>query len=269
MHGLGNDFVVIDMITQSIKLRTAHIKRLCDRHLGIGCDQLLLLEPPIQKGADFYFRIFNATGEEVEQCGNGARCAARFFYDMGFTNNNSLKADCLAGQMTCAIEQNGEVTIKMGIPIFKPSEIPFIAEKEALQYPFQHENEEILISALSMGNPHAVIEVGDIQSAPVEKLGAWLNQHPRFPNQINVGFMQVIDKNHIDLRVFERGVGETLACGSGAAAAVVAGIRLNLLESPAFVRFSKGELKIAWSGEGQAVTLTGPTTSVYAGRFRL
>jgi len=269
MHGLGNDFVVIDLISQAVHLRTAQIRRIADRHLGIGCDQILFIEPPTRTTADFYLRIFNANGDEVEQCGNGARCAARFFYDMGFSNNPALEADCLAGPLNFVIDDQGEVTVNMGIPTFHPNEIPFISKTEALQYPITVENAEHNISVLSMGNPHAVIEVPDIALAPIKKLGSFISKHSYFPKETNVGFMQVIDKNQIYLRVYERGVGETFACGSGACAAVVAGIRLGLLSSPVSVVFSKGRLQIAWAGFNAPVMMTGPATRVFIGRFRL
>ncbi len=269
MHGLGNDFVLIELITQSIKLHNAHIKRIANRHLGIGCDQVLLIEPPIRGTADFYFRIFNANGQEVEQCGNGARCAARFFYDMGFTNNRILLADCLGGFLKCKIEEDENVTINMGLPIFTPKDIPFITNQEALIYPINIENNVLSISSLSMGNPHAIIETPNIESAPVKKIGPLLSKHPSFPKETNVSFMQVIDRSHIRLRVYERGVGETLACGTAACASVVAGIRLGLLDSPTSVIFPQGALKISWNDITSPVYMTGKTNSTFIGRFRL
>ncbi len=271
MHGLGNDFVVIDLITQTARLRTNQIRRIADRHLGVGCDQVLLIEPPTRTTADFYLRIFNANGDEAEHCGNGARCAARFFYDMGFSHHPRLEADCLAGALSFVMHEKGEndVTINMGIPRFHPSEVPFNSKAEALQYPIILENVEYQMSVLSMGNPHAVIQIPDIALAPVKKIGALISKHPDFSKGTNVGFMQIIDKHQIGLRVYERGVGETFACGSGACAAVVAGIRLGLLNSPVWVAFSKGKLQIAWEGFNTPVMMTGPTTRVFIGRFRL
>ena len=269
MHGLGNDFVVIDLISQAVRLRTAQIRRIADRHLGIGCDQVLLIEPPTRTTADFYLRIFNANGNEVEHCGNGARCAARFFYDMGFSNKPTLEADCLAGPLSFVMDEQGDVTVNMGIPTFNPSEVPFISNTEALQYPITLENVEYQMSALSMGNPHAVLQVPDIALAPVKQLGSLISKHTYFPKETNVGFMQLIDKNQIYLRVYERGVGETFACGSGACAAVVAGIRLGLLNSPVSVVFSKGRLQIAWGAFNAPVMMIGPATRVFIGRFRL
>lgn len=258
MHGLGNDFVVIDMITQSAKLRASHIQRIADRHLGIGCDQVLLIEPPVRVDADFYYRIFNADGLEVEQCGNGARCAARFFFDAGFTNGRTLQADCLAGPIEFTIEDNPDlVTVNMGTPKFA----------ESLTYPIQIENTEYSVQIVSMGNPHAVLQVPELASTPIKKLGPLISKHPFFPNETNAGFMQVIDSGNIHLRVYERGVGETLACGTGACAAAVAGIRLGLLVSPVNVNFANGKLKIAWAGGKHPVYMTGPTKSVFIGRF--
>lgn len=269
MHGLGNDFVVIDLITQTARLRAGHIQRIADRHLGVGCDQVLLIEPPTRRTADFYLRIFNANGDEVEQCGNGARCAARFFYDMGFTIHHTLEADCLAGPLKFVIEEEGDVIVNMGIPKFKPSEIPFITKAEALQYSITIENTEYSVSVLSMGNPHVIMPVSDVAAAPVKKLGSLISKHHYFPKETNVGFMQVIDQHQIYLRVYERGVGETLACGSGACAAVVAGLRRGLLENPVSVVFPHGTLNIAWKGLNTPVTMTGPATRVFVGRFRL
>lgn len=269
MHGLGNDFVVIDLITQAVRLRTAQIRRIADRHLGVGCDQVLLIEPPTRTTADFYLRIFNANGDEVEHCGNGARCAARFFYDMGFVNHPTLEADCLAGPLKFVMDEEGDVTVSMGIPNFQPSAVPFMSDAAALQYPIMIENTEYAVSVLSIGNPHAIIAVSDIAAVPVEKIGARISKHAAFPKETNVGFMQVVDKQQINLRVYERGVGETFACGSGACAAVVAGIRLGLLHSPVSVAFSQGRLQIAWEGTGTSVMMTGPATRVFIGRFRL
>lgn len=269
MHGLGNDFVVIDLITQAARLRTNQIRRIADRHLGIGCDQILLIEPPIRTTADFYVRFFNANGDEVEQCGNGARCAARFFYDMGFITHHTLEADCLAGPLKFVMDEQGDVTVNIGLPNFKPSAIPFLNKTEAPQYSLTVDNTKYAMSVLSMGNPHAIIQVPDITLAPVKKIGALISKHPHFPKETNVGFMQVINKHQIALRVYERGVGETFACGSGACAAVVSGLRLGLLESPVSVIFSKGKLNITWEGLNTPVMMTGPATRVFVGRFRL
>lgn len=269
MHGLGNDFVVIDLITQPFKIRPNHIKRIADRRFGIGCDQVLLIEPPIRSTADFSYRIFNADGQEVEQCGNGIRCVARFFYDMGFTNNHHLKADCLAGPLECVIEKQGQVTVNMGIPKLKPVEIPFIAEKEALQHSLILHDAEHMLSVVSMGNPHAVLQYPSIEEAPVEKIGALISKHAAFPQGVNVGFMQICNRSQIRLRVFERGVGETHACGTGACAAVVSGILLDQLDNTVEVEFTCGALQVSWQGPNTPVYMTGPANSVFVGRFRL
>lgn len=269
MHGLGNDFVVIDQITQNLKLHTAHLKRIADRHLGIGCDQILILEPPIRPDAHFYLRIFNANGQEVEQCGNGIRCAARFFYDSGFARDNMLYADCISGPLECRIDSDEEVTIKLAIPQFDPKHIPFTANAEALHYPLSLEDQTVQIAAVSLGNPHAVIEVPDIDTALVKKWGSQISRHSRFPKGANVSFMQIIDKNNIRLRVYERGVGETLACGSGAVASAVSGIKNGTLDQKVKVQFSTGNLTVTWAGNKKAAFLSGPTTNVFVGRFRL
>lgn len=269
MHGLGNDFVVIDLITQPIKLSLTQIKRISDRHLGIGCDQLLLIEPPIRGKADFYYRIFNSNGQEVEQCGNGIRCAARFFYDMGFTPNTLLETDCLAGSIRCMIEENGDVSVEMGKPIFNPPEIPFTAAEVALTYPISIDNTRFLMSVISMGNPHAIIQIPHFEEGHLKKIGPLLSKHSSFPEETNVSFMQIIDRNQIRLRVYERHIGETHACGTAACAAVVAGIRLGVLDNPVSVNFTTGQLSISWQGEDQPVYMSGPAKTVYVGRFRL
>jgi diaminopimelate epimerase len=272
MHGLGNDFVVIELLTQQVRLHTTHIKRIADRHLGIGCDQVLVIEPPTRKSGDFYYRIFNADGEEVEQCGNGARCAARFFYELGFTENKLLLADCLAGPMEFQIQEGGLVTVNMGHPRFAPAAIPFLTDKESLTYSLSlsaNDDKEIEFSTVSMGNPHAVILTQNITDISLKSLGAKLAKHPLFPNGINVELMKIVNRNHIQLRVYERGVGETNACGTGACAAAVVGIKRNLLDSPVTVSFKHGDLVIEWLGEGQPVSLTGPTHTVFVGHFLL
>lgn len=269
MHGLGNDFVVIDRILQSFALRTAQIKQLSDRHLGIGFDQLLLIEPPIRPQADFFYRIFNSNGKEVEQCGNGLRCAARFFYDRGLSNRQQLEADCLAGSMRCTIENDGQISVEMGQPSFKPSTIPFLSEEEALIYPITLGERSFEASVLSLGNPHAIIAVPDVDKIDLRKIGPALSTHPLFPRAVNVGFMQVIDRTHIRLRVYERDVGETLACGSNACAAVISGIRLGLLEHTVDVVFAKGRLRIQWQGKDHPVILRGPVHTSFVGQFRV
>ncbi len=270
MHGLGNDFVLLDLITQNIRLHTAHIKRIMDRHFGIGCDQLLLIEPPSRPKAHFYYRIFNPDGHEAEQCGNGARCAARFFYDLGLTDETHLYADCLAGPIELHLEKDNSVTVNMGYPKFNPKDIPFLASEEALSYSITIDKTELQVSLVSLGNPHLVIIVQDLETVPVNKWGALLNKHPHLPTGANVEFMQVIDRQEIQLRVYERGVErETLACGSGASAAMIAGHRLNLLDNAVNVNFQMGKLHVHWEGPGTPVYMRGPATGVFVGKFRL
>lgn len=268
MQGLGNDFVVLDGINQSINLDQQQIRLLADRHFGIGCDQLLLVEKAAGQ-ADFRYRIFNADGSEVEQCGNGARCFVRYVHDHGLTQKNEIRIETLSGVISPKLEINGNVTVNMGKPLFEPEAIPFVAEKIALTYPLEMPDKPVTISTLSMGNPHAVRVVQEIETAPVETEGAFIETHPRFPKRVNVGYMQVIDRNHIKLRVFERGAGETLACGTGACAAVVAGINLGLLDNQVTVSTRGGELTISWQGEDTPVWMTGPAVTVFEGEINL
>ncbi|MDO9469874.1 MAG: diaminopimelate epimerase [Nitrosomonas sp.] len=268
MQGLGNDFVVLDGINQSINLDQQQIRLLADRHFGIGCDQLLLVEKAAGQ-ADFRYRIFNADGSEVEQCGNGARCFVRYVHDHGLTQKNEIRIETLSGVISPKLEINGNVTVNMGKPLFEPEAIPFFAEKTALTYLLEMPDKPVTISALSIGNPHAVRVVREIESAPVETEGAFIETHPRFPKRVNVGYMQVIDRNHIKLRVFERGAGETLACGTGACAAVVAGINLGLLDNQVTVSTRGGELTISWQGEDTPVWMTGPAVTVFEGEINL
>lgn len=265
MQGLGNDFVVIDAVSQDINLRPAQIRRIADRHFGIGCDQLLLVEKPTEPDTDFRYRIFNADGGEVEQCGNGARCFAKFVYERGLTDKQQIRVQTAAGIITPRLEQNGLVTVDMGAPRFDPAVIPFVTDKPASTYALEVAGEILEISALSMGNPHAVQIVKDISSAPVANLGPLIESHPRFPLRVNAGFMQIVDTHQIQLRVYERGSGETLACGTGACAAAVAGIRLGHLASPVKVATRGGELKIHWAGNDSPVLMTGPAETVFEG----
>ena len=268
MQGLGNDFVVLDGINQSINLNQQQMRLLADRHFGIGCDQILLIEKASGQ-ADFRYRIFNADGGEVEQCGNGARCFVRYVHDHGLTQKNEIRIETLSGVISPRLEINGNITVNMGKPIFEPREIPFIAEEYALTYQLEIQDKPIKISVLSMGNPHAVRVVQDIDSAPVDTEGALIESHPRFPKRVNVGYMQVIGRNYIKLRVFERGAGETLACGTGACAAVVAGINLDLLDNQVIVSTRGGELKISWNGQDEPVWMTGPAVTVFEGEINL
>lgn len=268
MHGLGNDFIVLDGINQKIELNQQQIRKLADRHFGIGFDQLLLVEKA-EGAADFRYRIFNADGGEVEQCGNGARCFVRYVHDHGLTHKNEIRIETLSGVISPKLETNGNITVDMGKPIFEPEAIPFIAEKRKPIYSLEVQDRLITISVLSMGNPHAVLVVQDVDTAPVETEGALIETHSRFPKKVNVGFMQIIDRSHIKLRVFERGAGETLACGTGACAAVVAGINLGLLDRQVAVSTRGGELTIRWPGDDEPVWMTGPAETVFEGEINL
>ncbi len=268
MHGLGNDFVVLDGINQKIDLDRQQIRTLADRHFGIGCDQLLLVEEA-EGTADFRYRIFNADGGEVEQCGNGARCFVRYVHEHGLTHKNEIRIETLSGVISPKLEVNGNVTVNMGKPQFEPDEIPFIAEKLELTYSLEIQGRLVTISVVSMGNPHAVLLVQSVDTAPVEVDGALIEVHPRFPKKVNVGFMQIVDRSRIRLRVFERGAGETLACGTGACAAVVVGIRLGLLDRQVTVSTRGGELTINWDGNDAPVWMTGPAVTVFEGEINL
>ena len=270
MHGLGNDFVVIDAINQQISLSSEQIQFLADRNFGIGCDQLLLVEKPASDNADFKYRIFNADGSEVAQCGNGARCFARFVRDKNLSSKNEIIVDTDSGQLLLNFDADGLITVNMGIPKHAPQQIPLKTEEESLFYTIPVNDTEKAFSAVSMGNPHAVIQVSDINTAPVLELGKALENHVFFPERANIGFMQIINRQHIKLRVYERGAAETLACGSGACAAVVIGIEQNLLDRKNIcVELPGGQITINWSGRGQAVFMTGPAQTVFEGQIEL
>jgi len=269
MHGLGNDFVVIDAVRQQVTLSTAQVRFLADRRFGVGCDQLLLVERPQSAGIDFRYRIFNADGGEVEQCGNGARCFARFVRDQGLTEQDTIAVETAAGTITLYIEADGQVRVNMGVPRFNPADIPFVADTRAHDYRLQADDAEVTIGAVSMGNPHAVLQVADTTTAAVDRLGPQLESHPRFPKRVNVGFMQIVDRGHIRLRVYERGAGETLACGTGACAAAVIGRQWGLLDEEVAVALPGGQLIIRWAGEGEPVWMTGPATRVFEGEIEL
>jgi diaminopimelate epimerase len=269
MHGLGNDFVVIDAIHQAVTMNAELARRLADRRFGIGCDQILLVERPQLAGTDFHYRIFNADGSEVEQCGNGARCFARFVRDHGLSDKDEIPVGTAKGPITLYIEADGQVRVNMGPPRLLPSEIPFVADQQATSYRIEADGSDWTIGAVSMGNPHAVLLVDDVASAPVETLGPAIESHPRFPQRVNVGFMAVRDRRHVDLRVYERGAGETLACGTGACAAVVAGRLQGRLDECVTVRLPGGELVISWPGNNEPVWMTGPATRVFEGRIGL
>ena len=269
MHGVGNDIVVIDAYRQPIPLSEAQIRFLADRHFGVGCDQLLVVEQPTVADADFRYRIFNADGGEVEQCGNGARCFVRFVHDRKLTEKNEIRVETARGIIRPRLEGNGQVTVDMGAPRFAPDEIPFSATEQALTYALDVAGNMVEIGALSMGNPHAVQLVADVDNAPVAQQGPLIERHARFPQRVNAGFMQVVDQHHIRLRVYERGSGETLACGTGACAAAVHGIRLGLLASPVQVSMRGGDLSIRWDGGDSPVLMTGPAVTVFEGEIAL
>ncbi|MDR0564008.1 MAG: diaminopimelate epimerase [Azoarcus sp.] len=273
MHGLGNDFIVIDATRIPISLSPAQIHALADRHFGIGFDQLLVVEPPtpagLALGADFRYRIFNADGGEVEQCGNGARCFVRFVHDKKLTGKREIRVETLAGIITPRMGEEGLVTVNMGVPILEPAKIPFNSTSDAIVQPLEIDGTVLAITALSMGNPHAVQVVANIDTAPVSELGAKLESHPAFPARVNAGFAQVVDEHHIRLRVFERGAGETLACGTGACAAAVTVILRQLASSPVRVDTRGGRLDIAWAGLGKPVLMTGPAETVFEGEIDL
>ena len=269
MHGLGNDFVVVDLITQRFKLKPHHIRKIADRHFGIGCDQVLAVEIPTQPDVDFRYRIYNAEGSEVEQCGNGARCFARYIRDKRLTGKQRIKVETLAGIIELEVTESRHVVVDMGPPVLDPKRIPFTAQSQALDYALDINGVEWRVGAVSMGNPHVVLPVADVDTAPVAEVGAIAEQHPRFPQRVNVGFMQVIDRDTIKLRVFERGVGETLACGTGACAAVVSGIVQGKLNANVTVHLPGGSLSIEWQGAGHPVIMTGPATTVFEGQIQI
>lgn len=269
MQGAGNDFVVIDATHEAINLSPAHIQHIADRHFGVGCDQLLLVEPTTTPNVDFRYRIFNADGGEVAQCGNGARCFVRFVVDRGLTNKHQIVVETASGIITLTLQDDGLVTVNMGAPNFTPAQVPFIAAQQANTYSLALAEETVMVSAVTMGNPHAVMLVDHTQTAAVERLGPQIESHPRFPERVNVGFMQVLNPHAIQLRVYERGSGETLACGTGACAAAVTGIQLGLLESPVEVHTRGGTLQIAWAGADAPVMMTGPATIVFDGEIHL
>ena len=269
MHGAGNDFVVLDGVRQSIALSPEQIRFIADRHFGIGCDQILLVEKTQRDDADFRYRIFNADGGEVEQCGNGARCFVRFVHEHRLTSKREIVVETKSGLISPRLEDDGRVTVNMGAPIFDPAQIPFASDSHEVIQPLQIGTEVLHITAVSMGNPHAVQVVEDIEAAPVTTQGPLIEHHPRFPRRVNAGYMQIVDRTHIKLRVYERGAGETLSCGTGACAAVVAGIRRRLLDNTVHVFTRGGSLSITWAGEHSPVLMTGPAISVFDGEINL
>jgi diaminopimelate epimerase len=266
MHGLGNDFVVIDAISQTISLSSQQIKAIADRHFGIGCDQLLLVEKAESKSADFRYRIFNADGGEVEQCGNGARCFALFVRQQGLTTNDKIIVETSSGIIELLVSGE-QVTVNMGAPDFEPGSLPFLEENRSESYNLMVNETEYAIGAVSMGNPHSVMLVDNIDDIDIETLGPAIESHPMFPNRVNAGFMQILSRNEVRLRVYERGVGETRACGTGACAAVAIGRSLNKLDEQVTVHLHGGDLNISWPGEGDALLMTGPATTVFQGKI--
>ncbi|GGE66783.1 diaminopimelate epimerase [Streptosporangium jomthongense] len=269
MHGLGNDFMVVDAISQPFRLRPEMIRELADRNFGVGFDQLLVVEPPGLPDVDFRYRIFNADGSEVEQCGNGARCFAKFVRDQRLTNKKVIRVQTARGVIELRVIRDGVVMVNMGVPELNPPAIPFAAERRKTVYSVEVGSQTIELSAVSMGNPHAVILVDNVDTAPVSELGPRLENHPRFPSRANIGFLQILSRSRVRLRVYERGSGETLACGSGACAAVVAGCLRGLLDNRVEVELRGGRLTIEWQGEGSPVMMEGPATSVFEGQLRL
>ncbi len=269
MQGLGNDFVVLDAVNQRFVPTAAQVRFLADRHFGVGCDQLLIVEKPQGKDADFRYRIFNADGGEVEQCGNGARCFARFVFDRGLTDKREIRVETAGGLISPRLEADGQVTVDMGVPRFAPTEVPFVGDADAPTHQIEIAGRFVDIGVVSMGNPHAVQVVDDVDAAPVDRDGPRIESHPRFPRRVNAGFMQVVDRHSIRLRVYERGAGETLACGTGACAAAVTGIRQQVLDSPVEVSMRGGSLTVAWDGAGMPVRMTGPAVTVFEGEIEI
>ena len=269
MHGLGNDFMVLDLISQHAHIQPKHAKAWGDRHTGVGFDQLLLVEAPTNPDVDFRYRIFNSDGSEVEQCGNGARCFARFVLDKRLTAKKTIRVETKGGIITLDVRSDGQISVDMGPPRMLPADIPFQADVQAHSYALSVDGQSVEIAALSMGNPHAVLRVDDINNAPVHTLGPKIEHHPRFPARVNVGFLHVVDRTRAQHRVWERGAGETQACGTGACAAAVAAISQGWMDSPLLLDLPGGRLSIEWAGPGHSVIMTGPATRVFEGQVRL
>jgi diaminopimelate epimerase len=269
MQGAGNDFVVLDCTARPFALTREQLRKIADRHRGVGCDQVLVVERPQSAAADFRYRIFNADGGEVEQCGNGARCFVRYVHDRGLTQKTKVRVGTLGGVIVPRLEADGSVTVDMGRPEFEPARIPFDAARRASVYELEVAGRQVPISALSMGNPHAVQLVPDVANAPVASEGPLIEHHPRFPRRANAGYMQIVDRGRVRLRVYERGAGETLACGTGACAAVVAGIARGLLDESVVVTTRGGDLGISWAGDAAPVMMTGPAETVYEGEIEV
>ncbi len=269
MQGTGNDFVVVDGYSSPITLTSAQIKKIANRHFGVGCDQLLIVEKTSTPNVDFKYRIFNADGGEVEQCGNGARCFVRFVLAKGLTQKREIKVKTACGQITLTLKDDNQVSVDMGAPIFEPAKIPFIAETRQKTYALQVNNHTVSVAVVSMGNPHAVTLVDDVENANIAELGPQIEAHSSFPQRVNAGFMQIMNSHEIKLRVYERGAGETLSCGTGACAAVVSGIQLGRLQSPVLVHTRGGKLNIEWLGENHPVIMTGSAEIVFEGEIEI
>lgn len=270
MHGAGNDFVMLDGITQKLpNLPAAKMQKIADRHFGVGCDQILIVEAPRRKEADFRYRIFNQDGTEVENCGNGARCFALFVRQRGLTNKNKIHVETAGGPLVLEVLENNLVRVDMGVPELEPENIPFEAKQQKNTYQLNVDGKKFEIGAVSMGNPHAVCIVDDCDSFEVEKFGPLIEKHEQFPNKVNAGFLQIISRSEAKLRVFERGVGETLACGTGACAAMVSGRLQELFDDDVDIHLPGGTLTLSWTGVGQPVFMTGPATTVFQGHIKL
>jgi len=269
MHGLGNDFVMIDAIRQDVTLNAEQVRRLADRRFGVGCDQVLIVERSRRPDIDFRYRIFNSDGGEVEQCGNGARCFVQFVRDRGLTDKHEIAVETLSGVIVPRLEADGQVTVNMGVPRFEPQDVPFVASARQLVYDLDIDGQAVPVTVLSMGNPHAVQLVADVERAPVTTQGPKIEHHPRFPKRVNAGYLQIVDRHHVQVRVWERGAGETLACGTGACAAVVTGRLRGELDDEVDVYVRGGTLKIVWHGEGEPVWMTGPAVRVFEGEIDL
>ena len=269
MHGLGNDFVVFDNLDRRLQLRAPQVRALADRRFGVGCDQVLLVEPPTRADIDFAYRIFNADGGEVEQCGNGARCFVRFVHDKGLTRKTEIAVETLSGVIYPRLETTGEVSVNMGVPQFNPAQVPFDADSAQAVYTLDVNGEDVAIGVVSMGNPHAVQIVDDVERAPIAAQGPAIERHPRFPQRVNAGYMQIVARDRIRLRVYERGAGETLACGTGACAAVAIGRNRKLLDSRVQVELRGGNLTIEWPAPDRPLRMTGPAQTVYEGQIDL
>lgn len=269
MHGLGNDFVMLDGVSQKLSLSPVKIQKLANRNFGIGCDQLLIVEAPRSPTADFRYRIFNASGEEVENCGNGARCFAIFVQQRGLCSKNTIVVETKVGRMTLHVRPDNQVTVDMGVPVLEPDDVPFLATERALTYALPISTGHLEISAVSMGNPHSVALVKNLEEYPVLAIGAEVESNPLFPNKVNAGFMEIVSRKQAKLRVFERGVGETLACGTGACAAMVAGRIQGLLDSKVEISLPGGSLELEWQDENSSVMMTGPATTVFSGQIKI